>query len=41
VGAVRVLSEGQFVVIANGVSVCIPPGTPLVPRTVQRRVLAT
>ena len=40
-GALRVLSEGQFVVIANGISVCVPTGTPLVPQTVQRRVLAT
>jgi hypothetical protein len=40
-GALRVLSEGQFVVIANGISVCIPTGTPLVPQTVQPRVLAT
>lgn len=41
VGAVRVLSQGQFVVIANGVSVCIPTGTPLAPQTSQTRVRAT
>jgi hypothetical protein len=41
VGAVRVLSEGHFVTIANGVSVCIPTGTPLVPQSNQTRVLAT
>jgi hypothetical protein len=41
VGAVRVLSEGQFAAIATGVSVCIPTGTPLVPQTVQTRVVAS
>jgi hypothetical protein len=41
VGALRVLSEGKFVTIATGVSVCIPTGTPLVPQSTQTRVLAT
>jgi hypothetical protein len=41
VGSVRVLSEGQFVVISNGVSVCIPTGTPLTPQTTQTLVVAT
>lgn len=41
VGAVRVTSEGQPVVIMTGVSVCAPTGTPLVPVAAQTRVLAT
>ena len=41
VGAVQVLSQGQPVAIATGVSVCIPTGTPLVPVTTQTRVMAT
>jgi hypothetical protein len=40
-GAVRVLSEGQPVVIMSGVSVCAPTGTPLLPVVSQVRVLAT
>jgi len=40
-GAVRVLSEGQPVVIMSGVSICAPTGTPLVPVVSQMRVLAT
>jgi hypothetical protein len=40
-GAVRVLSEAQPVVIMSGVSVCAPTGTPLVPVVSQVRVLAT
>lgn len=41
VGAVRVLSLGQPVVIMSGVSVCVPTGTPLLPVAAQVRVLAT
>jgi len=41
VGAVRVLSLGQPVVIMSGVSVCVPTGTPLLPVAAQMRVLAT
>src|SRR5262245_50785375 len=41
VGAVRVLSLGQPVVILTGVSICAPTGTPLVPVASQPRVLAT
>jgi hypothetical protein len=41
VGAVRVTSLGQPVVIMTGVSVCAPTGTPLVPVAAQTRVLAT
>jgi len=41
VGAVRVLSLGQPVVIMSGVSVCVPTGTPLLPVAAQARVLAT
>jgi hypothetical protein len=41
VGAVRVTSMGQPVVIMTGVASCVPTGTPLVPVTAQTRVLAT
>jgi hypothetical protein len=41
VGAVRVTSLGQPVVIMTGVAICVPTGTPLVPVTAQTRVLAT
>ena len=41
VGAVRVLSQGQPVVIMSGVSICTPTGTPLVPGSSQVRALAT
>ncbi len=41
VGAVRVLSLGQPVVIQAGVSICAPTGTPLVPVASQVRVIAT
>jgi hypothetical protein len=41
VGAVRVLSLGQPVVIQAGVSICAPTGTPLVPAASQVRVIAT
>jgi len=40
VGAVRVLSLGQPVVIMAGVSTCVPTGTPLVPVAAQTRVIA-
>jgi hypothetical protein len=41
VGAVRVLSLGQPVVIMSGVAVCAPTGTPLMPVVAQTRVIAT
>ena len=41
VGAVRVLSMGQPVVIMTGMAVCVPTGTPLVPVVAQTRVIAT
>ncbi len=41
VGAVRVTSLGQPVVIMTGTAVCVPTGTPLVPVVAQTRVLAT
>jgi hypothetical protein len=41
VGAVRVMSMGQPVVIMAGVSLCAPTGTPLIPVQAQPRVIAT
>ena len=41
VGAVRVFSLGQPVVIMSGMAVCVPTGTPLVPVVAQTRVIAT
>ncbi len=41
VGAVRVLAGGAPLVIATGQATCIPTGTPLLPVTMQPRVLAT
>src|ERR1051326_8946031 len=41
VGAVRVLSLGQPLVIMTGVSICVPTGTPLLPVAAQTRALAT
>jgi hypothetical protein len=41
VGAVRVLSLGQPLVIMTGVSICVPTGTPLLPVAAQLRALAT
>lgn len=41
VGATRVLSAGQPLVISTGVSVCAPTGTPLIPGASQTRVIAT
>src|SRR6266851_7647063 len=40
VGATRVLAMGQPVAIQAGVAVCAPTGTPLLPMTVQPRVIA-
>lgn len=40
-GAVRVMSEGQPVVIMTGTATCTPTNTPLVPQSSQTRVLAT
>jgi hypothetical protein len=41
VGAVRVTSMGQPVVIMAGVSICVPTGTPLIPVEAQTRAIAT
>ena len=41
VGATRVMSAGQPLVISTGVSVCAPTGTPLIPGASQTRVIAT
>ena len=41
VGATRVTSLGQPVVIFSGVAQCIPTGTPLLPVSGQTRVIAT
>jgi hypothetical protein len=41
VGATRVTSGGQPLVISTGVSVCTPTGTPLIPGASQTRVVAT
>lgn len=41
VGAVRVTSMGQPVVIMTGVSICAPTGTPLIPVEAQTRAIAT
>jgi hypothetical protein len=41
VGAVRVLSQGQPLVIMTGVAICAPTGTPLMPIVAQTRALAT
>ena len=41
VGAIRVVSEGQPVVIMTGTATCVPTGTPLMPVSAQTRVLAT
>jgi len=41
VGAVRVMSSGQPVVIQSSQSVCAPNGTPLMILTTQPRVTAT
>jgi hypothetical protein len=41
VGSIRVTSEGQPLVLMNGVSICAPTGTPLIPAEAQTRALAT
>jgi hypothetical protein len=41
VGALRVTSLGQPVVLLTGVSICTPTGTPLVVVSAQTRVIAT
>lgn len=41
VGAVRVTSMGQPVVIMTGLATCVPTGTPLVPVEAQTRAIAT
>jgi hypothetical protein len=41
IGAVRVLAGGQPVAVQSGTSVCLAPGTPLLPMAVQPRVIAT
>jgi hypothetical protein len=41
VGAVRVTSMGQPVVIMTGVATCVPTGTPLIPVEAQMRAIAT
>ena len=41
IGALRVMSLGQPLVIMTGVSVCAPTATPLVPVSAQVRALAT
>ncbi|MEP6811420.1 MAG: hypothetical protein ABI990_00370 [Actinomycetota bacterium] len=41
VGAVRVLAGGVPVAMMAGTSTCIPTGTPMLPVTVQPRVLVT
>jgi hypothetical protein len=40
-GATRVYSNGQPVVIMTGVSICTPTGTPLLPISAQTQVIAT
>jgi hypothetical protein len=40
-GAVRVLAGGAPVAVVAGVSTCVPTGTPLLPVTVQPRVVMT
>jgi hypothetical protein len=40
VGAVRVTSEGQPVVVMTGMAICTPTGTPLLPVVAQTRVIA-
>jgi hypothetical protein len=40
VGAMRVRSEGQPVVIMTGMAVCAPTGTPLIPVEAQTRTIA-
>jgi hypothetical protein len=41
VGTVRVLSNGQPLVVQSGTGITIPNGTPMTPVVVQTRVMAT
>jgi hypothetical protein len=41
IGAVRVTSMGQPVVIMTGVATCVPTGTPLIQVEAQMRAIAT
>jgi hypothetical protein len=41
VGAIRVVSEGQPLVIMTGMSICAPTATPLVPVSAQTRAIAS
>lgn len=41
VGAVRVTSLGQPLLIMTGMATCVPTGTPLMPVVAQTRVVAT
>lgn len=41
VGATRVTSNGQPLLIQTGQAVCVPTGTPLFPVVVQARVVGT
>jgi hypothetical protein len=41
IGAVRVLSDGQPVVIMSGLATCVPTGTPLLPLVAQVRAIAS
>jgi hypothetical protein len=40
-GTVRVMSNGQPMVVQSGQAVCVPTGTPLIPVAMQTRVSAT
>ncbi|HTV13596.1 MAG TPA: hypothetical protein VME68_02700 [Acidobacteriaceae bacterium] len=41
IGAVRVTSLGQPLLIMTGLATCVPTGTPLIPVSAQMRVIAT
>ena len=41
VGATRVVSQGQPLVIMTGTAICAPTGTPLLPVSAQTRAMAT
>lgn len=41
VGALRVTSLGQPLLIMTGMAICVPTGTPLVPVSAQTRAIAT
>ena len=40
-GTVRMLSNGQPLVVQSGVAICAPTGTPLLPIVMQTRVIAS